>query len=295
MLEIGRHDEKCMNGEIRFTFAKGPHKHETYRGCYSTCPNPFCDCQWVELQVQNEPAAGERSASIQYRFALDLIEEDLAASNTRRPLDKVTGNFARAFIDGLSREDWEKLAHIYYSLKVKITEETPVDDLEVDFPLDEDGSLPTVFFHSDIFPFRRPLRFTSGGREYLIDDQYCLNPKCTCKDAIITFLPIADNEVVEPPNGFITVSYDHTKRNWEPVEDMPLPGDPTRIVRDAQKSIPTLAEIFKDRHSKLKILFKKYKRKFLAENAPSQPRPIARNAPCPCGSGKKYKRCCGKD
>ena len=22
---------------------------------------------------------------------------------------------------------------------------------------------------------------------------------------------------------------------------------------------------------------------------------IARNAPCPCGSGKKYKRCCGKD
>ena len=22
--------------------------------------------------------------------------------------------------------------------------------------------------------------------------------------------------------------------------------------------------------------------------------PISRNAPCPCGSGKKYKRCCGK-
>jgi hypothetical protein len=22
---------------------------------------------------------------------------------------------------------------------------------------------------------------------------------------------------------------------------------------------------------------------------------VARNAPCPCGSGKKYKRCCGKD
>ena len=22
---------------------------------------------------------------------------------------------------------------------------------------------------------------------------------------------------------------------------------------------------------------------------------VARNAPCPCGSGKKFKRCCGKD
>jgi len=22
--------------------------------------------------------------------------------------------------------------------------------------------------------------------------------------------------------------------------------------------------------------------------------PVGRNAPCPCGSGKKYKKCCGK-
>ncbi len=22
---------------------------------------------------------------------------------------------------------------------------------------------------------------------------------------------------------------------------------------------------------------------------------VGRNAPCPCGSGKKYKRCCGRD
>lgn len=26
----------------------------------------------------------------------------------------------------------------------------------------------------------------------------------------------------------------------------------------------------------------------------AEPQKIARNAPCPCGSGKKYKRCCGK-
>ena len=25
-----------------------------------------------------------------------------------------------------------------------------------------------------------------------------------------------------------------------------------------------------------------------------QPRPVGRNDPCPCGSGKKYKRCCGR-
>lgn len=26
----------------------------------------------------------------------------------------------------------------------------------------------------------------------------------------------------------------------------------------------------------------------------NEPTPIARNEPCPCGSGAKYKRCCGK-
>ena len=26
-----------------------------------------------------------------------------------------------------------------------------------------------------------------------------------------------------------------------------------------------------------------------------RPPKIGRNAPCPCGSGKKYKKCCGKD
>jgi hypothetical protein len=28
--------------------------------------------------------------------------------------------------------------------------------------------------------------------------------------------------------------------------------------------------------------------------APSEPAPIPRGAPCPCGSGQKYKRCCGQ-
>ncbi|MBC7316447.1 MAG: SEC-C domain-containing protein, partial [Chloroflexi bacterium] len=27
---------------------------------------------------------------------------------------------------------------------------------------------------------------------------------------------------------------------------------------------------------------------------PDPRRPVGRNAPCPCGSGKKYKNCCGR-
>lgn len=39
--------------------------------------------------------------------------------------------------------------------------------------------------------------------------------------------------------------------------------------------------------------YKPPKYKFLGYH---QPKPkIGRNSPCPCGSGKKYKKCCGKE
>jgi uncharacterized protein len=32
-----------------------------------------------------------------------------------------------------------------------------------------------------------------------------------------------------------------------------------------------------------------------APGEPTQaPKPVGRNEPCPCGSGKKYKKCCGR-
>ena len=41
------------------------------------------------------------------------------------------------------------------------------------------------------------------------------------------------------------------------------------------------------------IDYKPPKYKFLGYH---QPKPkIGRNQPCPCGSGKKYKKCCGKE
>ena len=31
------------------------------------------------------------------------------------------------------------------------------------------------------------------------------------------------------------------------------------------------------------------------ENKPRHVKKVGRNDPCPCGSGKKYKKCCGRD
>ncbi len=48
--------------------------------------------------------------------------------------------------------------------------------------------------------------------------------------------------------------------------------------------------------AELKIELKKLtkKRKTASQNTPITVTKISRNDPCPCGSGKKYKKCCGK-
>lgn len=52
--------------------------------------------------------------------------------------------------------------------------------------------------------------------------------------------------------------------------------------------LPAWKEIFTE--EKLKELYKEAKRANTIVKGPK----IGRNDPCPCGSGKKYKKCCGR-
>ena len=53
-------------------------------------------------------------------------------------------------------------------------------------------------------------------------------------------------------------------------------------------TLPQWEEIYTE--EELKALYKKQK----ASTTIVKDKKIGRNDPCPCGSGKKYKHCCGK-
>lgn len=61
------------------------------------------------------------------------------------------------------------------------------------------------------------------------------------------------------------------------------PNELSKLLPKANKTPQTKSALF----SKLA--------KPVGTSSEQKPKTIARNAPCPCGSGKKYKRCCGKD
>jgi len=52
--------------------------------------------------------------------------------------------------------------------------------------------------------------------------------------------------------------------------------------------------MLKKRHRNLRLLYQNYKKKNNKESDDVSKRKIGRNEPCPCGSGKKYKICCGR-
>ena len=142
------------------------------------------------------------------------------------------------------------------------------------------------------------------GAEYIAIERYCPNPACPCREVVVSFLrseprsegagprrakeqftakrsldgSVAVNEVYAGSRseaeavlaawreeygddlGGLRWRYEKVKeiarRSWRPVRRLPEPPD-------------------------------------LPEPPAPVPRRVGRNDPCPCGSGKKYKKCCG--
>lgn len=60
---------------------------------------------------------------------------------------------------------------------------------------------------------------------------------------------------------------------------------------------PKIRAEFIKRKARLKTMYKKYLYLHRSENSQQNSQSIisaGRNDPCPCGSGKKFKKCCGK-
>ena len=128
-----------------------------------------------------------------------------------------------------------------------------------------------------------------AGRDqsFIAHDLYCVNPTCTCSKVVIAFAPVkyTDRNV-----GMLNV---HVP-DLEVVERTVTPHNADLVDR--------LWNAFLARHPHLaeRCVSRKQRMIELAARRAAARTPVARaadrvgrNEPCPCGSGKKYKRCCG--
>ncbi|MDW8283096.1 MAG: SEC-C metal-binding domain-containing protein [Myxococcales bacterium] len=130
-----------------------------------------------------------------------------------------------------------------------------------------------------------------------LGDHYCVDARCDCQRVLWEVYAMAptDRDQVRPLG---TVSYDFRKR--VPAVDRAAPGvDPDQLLYTVLATLscfPGLVEEHARRYQRIRQilipLIQRQRRQQEAERA-ALLRAVGRNDPCPCGSGKKYKKCHG--
>lgn len=132
--------------------------------------------------------------------------------------------------------------------------------------------------YNDLFPANWDLLVVHGGQTYWSVDHHCVNPACSCSEVVVEL-----HRIDSPKAEHIgQVRFDQRKTHVRPKASSPLAAEVfARLWAKHEKELVR-------RHDEVRAAVLARGARPLADAAP---RP-GRNSLCPCGSGKKYKRCC---
>ncbi len=147
----------------------------------------------------------------------------------------------------------------------------------------------------EVFPDDPDFIFEMTETRYWARDLYCINPGCPCKDITISFAEFDENgnpkelgavvinlkqfrieeiQAVEAPEKALIQIFNRFQRKAGVKKNIRARQKEMRIIG---KEIAKLSNINKSQGVK---------------SVSKAGRKVGRNDPCPCGSGKKYKKCC---
>lgn len=122
--------------------------------------------------------------------------------------------------------------------------------------------------------------YTIDGVTYEASDFYCTTPSCACAEVIIHF---ATKDEIDSPGDVIA--------HLSGKADM----DPSK---NGHERLGRLWDAYRQRHTDhVARLSRRYQAMKnigdrIVAGRPAVSHKVGRNEPCPCGSGKKYKKCC---
>lgn len=141
-----------------------------------------------------------------------------------------------------------------------------------------------------------------------------MQPDCTCAEAGLWLYRLSDDAIPAHAPAKCAVFLRHDYTNGKTGVEEANPGSPAagRLMQALRAAHPDLGQTLRQRHGQLQQLGRRLLPKrpfsylvgdgldadeslFPAAAAPAVPRSpqVGRNDPCPCGSGKKFKKCCG--
>ncbi len=265
------------------------------------CDAPLCACTEMRLFVR--PERPEDAVELPEAVVpIDLVHCVLIDTQ-KHPLDPAVRVLAESLLAKLTPELWEEARNYFVATKEAQLAGAELATLQVDFPRELAWDASMLVSYGILVPHARPLLFRLENVIWQALDDYCVNPDCTCEDVFLTFRAwpegapwgpsVHEDDIEDAPVACLTLS----GSKWDTEEPSPA-GFPSleRLMTALEAAWPDLRTLLRSRRVTLRQLAEAPSSivgSGLRVPVPAVSTKIGRNEPCPCGSGKKYKRCCG--
>ncbi|OGJ17368.1 hypothetical protein A3K73_06115 [Candidatus Pacearchaeota archaeon RBG_13_36_9] len=147
-----------------------------------------------------------------------------------------------------------------------------------------------LIFYAEVFGTEKLFRLQVGNIDYIIFDSYCVVPDCDCTETRLSFTKKTEESTTDENFSFLFDYINNDPKDGKNISESEMEEITKEFTND-------MKNIMKQRHEELKEKLKPFMigkiEKLYGKNLLIEPkRKIGRNSPCPCGSGKKYKKCC---
>lgn len=263
-------------------------------------PNPESSTTTASVLVfqcgdHRSPVEGGMWANIEYDFQTGLAKHYRSSCKCNcleEPLKQALADTRERYLQ------WYRaaLTHAKESLYSRNVPSTMLDDGMTSYfdlipgeydPSHKDGMFPagSIIIHQ--------------GRRWWVTDQYCAEPECDCQESVLGFSNLDSAEKAKDDlivyrkssKSYEIREFDRQQLTREEAEELYgawsrckpfwFDDDEMRLRKRQLQSV------------KKRAIYQDWKLTANSRN-PETPPPlkIGRNDPCPCGSGKKYKKCC---
>jgi len=263
----------------------------------SVCRGPRCGCTNIRLRAPPASEGAEpKSRVFQPDIWLDLETKTLVrgSDSTEYPAFEPLDGIVRTQLTDAGRQELRKW---FFAEKLELILTAPLDQIDIEnLP---DSSSGEMIGFVDVFPCGLAFNFTFEDESWAVDDQFCVQPKCSCSETILSFLKLVDRsgvlakEISAPPS----IRYDYHTHKTKFPSDWPANGPSRTDLLGALKATNSkLDEHLQIRHLILQTLYtrqaiERFKSRLRSLSVTLRPK-IGRNDPCHCGSGRKFKHCC---
>jgi hypothetical protein len=283
-----------------------PGRREGLACVLSICPNPECSCQlvyidgyavdasatavrWDQDGVHLKQPAGAAPAWTTVDVEL-LAGVDPASGETMLDPDS-PDETDPALLDWLASEMDGELLEALHRFRARAKGDPPEGPIaDIDLGAVEKHHLVPI---DELLEGTRPDDYIVGDRRYWTAPYLCPTPWCDCHEAQIVFFDEAD----ESDGAIGTLLLDISGASGFKIVKMKAECEPEQLLTDLWRLFEQrhdVGEFLRRREAQLKAVGETLWRP-VDKPVRSAPK-IGRNAPCPCGSGRKYKKCClGKE